>query len=59
MKATKQTKTDLLTLIRESKQTQFEVIEPVTPETVGKILPMLKKEAGQSAYLTVIVIRHG
>ena len=59
MKATKQTKNDLMNLIRESKQPQFEVIEPVTPETMGKILPMLKKEAAQSAYLTVIVIRHG
>ncbi len=59
MKTRKLTKNELLKLIRESKHERFEIVEPVTPETVGKILPMVKKEAGQSAYLTVIVIQHG
>lgn len=57
MTATKQTKNELLNLIRESKKSQFEVIEPVTPDSLPALVPILRRELAQSAYLSVIIVR--
>lgn len=57
MKAAKQTKSDLQTLIRDTQQTQFEVIEPVTPGSLSRVEAILRRELTKASYLTVIVIR--
>jgi hypothetical protein len=49
-------KTDLLKILRDSDQQKFEVIEPVTPESLGRILPELRKRAGEAAYLSLVVV---
>ena len=49
-------KTDLLKVLRDSDRQKFEVIEPVTPESIGRILPLLTKRAREAAYLSLVVV---
>jgi len=49
-------KTDLLKVLQGSDQQKFEVIEPVTPESLSKILPLLTKRAREVAYLSLVVV---
>jgi hypothetical protein len=55
MKTRKMTKNELLKLIRESKHDHFEAVEPVTPETVGHLLPRLKQLLRDRAFLPLLV----
>jgi len=49
-------KTELLKVLQNSDQLRFEVIEPVTPESLNRILPLLTKRAREVAYLSLIVV---
>jgi len=49
-------KSDLLRVLQNADQQRFEVFEPVTPESLSRIIPNLKKRAGESAYLSLIVV---
>ncbi len=57
MKTTKQTKNDLLKIIRDSKQTQFEVIEPVVAENLSKAVPLLKNIANAGGAISLVIIK--
>ena len=49
-------KSDLLKVLRDSDRQRFEVIEPVTPESLSRIIPELRKRAAEAAYLSLIVV---
>ena len=49
-------KSDLLRVLQNSDQQRFDVIEPVTPESLSKILPLLTKRAREAAYLSLVVV---
>jgi glycerol-3-phosphate responsive antiterminator len=55
MKTRKITKNELLKLIRESKHDRFEVIEPVTPETLGQLTSRLRQQLLHTGFLPWLI----
>ena len=53
MKIRKITKNELLKLIRESKHDRFEVIEPVTAESLGQVTSRIRQCLRDERFFTI------
>ena len=57
IKPKKITKAELLRRIRDLKDQQFEVLEPVTSKNLSQLVSLVRKPATEDTYITLVTIR--